>query len=232
MKNLDFCPSLAIRKIRALAYEEPPVLSTVANVFPHAGHISPEYRYAFFGHRPSTLWLTGLSGAGKSTIAYALERLLLEKGQACCVLDGDNMRNHLNSDLGFTDQDRKENIRRTAEVARLMNDAGLLVITALISPYREDRAMAKTLIGADKFVEVHVSTTREVCEARDPKGLYAKARAGKIPSFTGISSPYESPLSAPIKIDTSKLGLEESTAILFSHLANDFFCAPAVGGLP
>lgn len=240
MQNLDVYPSLAIRKIRVLpdggppdttaltqtvglAIKSPPFLSAVANVFPHASHISPEYRHAFFGHRPSTLWLTGLSGAGKSTIAYALERLLLEKGQACCVLDGDNMRNHLCSDLGFTDRDRKENIRRTAEVARLMNDAGMLVITALISPYRDDRAMARALIGADKFVEVHVSTSCEVCEARDPKGLYAKARAGKIPGFTGVSSPYESPLSANIMIDTGKLPLEESTAILFKHLASDFF---------
>jgi len=220
VQNLDSYPSLAIRKIRVLSDGG---LSVVANVFPHASHISPEYRHAFFGHRPSTLWLTGLSGAGKSTIAYALERLLLEKGQACCVLDGDNMRNHLSSDLGFTDRDRKENIRRTAEVARLMNDAGMLVITALISPYREDRAMARALIGADKFVEVHVSTTREVCEARDPKGLYAKARAGKIASFTGVSSPYESPLSAQITINTGMLALEDATAVLFNHLADDFF---------
>lgn len=199
----------------------------LANLFSHQGQISADFRCTFFGHRPVTLWLTGLSGAGKSTIAYELERTLLEHGHACCVLDGDNIRQHLNKDLGFSEADRTENIRRTAEVARLMNDAGILVIAALISPFRKDREMAKTIIGADRCVEVYVSTAREVCESRDPKGLYAKARAGKITAFTGISSPYEPPLGADLVVDTDRLSLDQSATYLFSFLAHNAFM---VGG--
>jgi adenylyl-sulfate kinase len=158
---------------------------------------------------PSTLWLTGLSGAGKSTLAFLLERKLLSEGRACYVLDGDNVRHGLNRDLGFTDHDRTENIRRIAEVARLMNDAGLIVITAFISPLRSDREMAKSIIGENAYREIFVSTAIEVCESRDPKGLYQKARQGIVKDFTGVSAPYESPLEPTLIIDTALSSKEE-----------------------
>ena len=194
-----------------------------ANIFWHRGQVSGAARAHHFGHRPATVWLTGLSGAGKSTIAYELEKMLLEEGRPSFVLDGDNIRHHLNSDLGFSPEDRKENIRRTAEVARLMNEAGLIVITAFISPFREDRAMASAIIGAQNFVEIHVCTAPAVCEARDPKGLYAKARAGTIPEFTGVSSPYEPPLNPALALDTGRLRLDEAAGALYAHLSQRYF---------
>lgn len=148
--------------------------------------------------------------------------LLLAEGHPCFVLDGDNLRHHLNRDLGFSPDDRKENIRRAAEVARLMNEAGLIVVTSFISPYREDRAMASAIIGEERFIEVHVSTPVNICEARDPKGLYAKARAGQIPEFTGISSPYEPPLAPAVALDTGALSIEEAARALYSCLARRF----------
>ena len=165
-----------------------------------------------------TVWLTGLSGAGKTTVALALAQALKAQGRAVAVLDGDQLRHGLNRDLGFSPEDRHENIRRTAEVARLMNVAGLTVIAAFISPYRADRAMAAAIIGAAHFVEVHVSTPVAECEARDPKGLYAKARAGQLAQFTGVSAPYEAPLSPALSLDTQVLALEESVARLCRHL--------------
>ena len=165
-----------------------------------------------------TVWLTGLSGAGKSSIAEALARQLKAQGRAVAVLDGDQLRHGLNRDLGFTPEDRHENIRRAAEVARLMNGAGLVVIAAFISPCRADRAMAAAIIGAAHFVEVHVSTSLAVCEARDPKGLYAKARAGQLAQFTGISAPYEAPLAAALTLDTDTLALHESVERLCHYL--------------
>ena len=165
-----------------------------------------------------TLWLTGLSGAGKTSIALALAQTLKAQGRAVTVLDGDQLRHGLNRDLGFTPQDRHENIRRTAEVARLMNDAGLTVIAAFISPYRADRAMAAQVIGAGQFIEIHVSTPVAVCEARDVKGLYAKARAGQIAQFTGVSAPYEAPLDAALTLDTQALALEESVERICQYL--------------
>lgn len=165
-----------------------------------------------------TVWLTGLSGAGKTSIALALAQTLKAQGQAVTVLDGDQLRHGLNRDLGFTPEDRHENIRRTAEVARLMNAAGLIVIAAFISPYRADRAMAADIIGAAHFIEVHVSTPLAVCEARDPKGLYEKARAGQIAQFTGVSAPYEAPLAAALTLDAGSLALDESVARICRHL--------------
>ena len=165
-----------------------------------------------------TVWLTGLSGAGKTSIALALAQALKAQGQAVTVLDGDQLRHGLNRDLGFTPEDRHENIRRTAEVARLMNDAGLTVIAAFISPYRADRAMAAQVIGAGQFIEIHVSTPVAVCEARDVKGLYAKARAGQIAQFTGVSAPYEAPLAAALTLDTQALALEESVERICQYL--------------
>lgn len=176
-----------------------------SNVVWYDSHTTAQERHALLKQKPLTIWLTGLSAAGKSTLAFALERLLIEAGHLCYVLDGDNVRHGLNSNLGFSAEDRSENIRRVAEVARLMNDAGLIVITAFISPFRDDRAKARAIIGEGLFQEVYVSTDLAACEARDPKGLYKKARAGQVPDFTGISSPYEAPENPALVIDTAEL---------------------------
>jgi adenylyl-sulfate kinase len=189
------------------------------NIYWHAGKVTAAHRQRYFGHVPATIWLTGLSGAGKSTLAYELEKLLLERGHPSFVLDGDNVRHHLNRDLGFSADDRRENIRRTAEVARLMNEAGLFVVTAFISPLREDRKLARDIIGADHFVEAHVSTCATVCESRDPKGLYARARAGQIANFTGVSAPYEPPAHPDVAVDTGTMSVDEATRALYDHLA-------------
>lgn len=163
------------------------------------------------GHAGRVIWFTGLSGAGKSTLANALEVALHAQGLRTYLLDGDNVRQGLNKDLGFTDADRVENIRRIAEVARLMMDAGLVVLTAFISPFRRERAMAKELIGADHFLEVYVSTPLEVCERRDAKGLYKKARSGLLPNMTGLQSPYEAPECPDVEINAAELPI--ATAI-------------------
>ncbi len=184
------------------------------SVFRHEGHVSAEHRAALLGQKPATIWMSGLSGAGKSTLAYALERALLGEGRASYVLDGDNVRHGLNRDLGFSAQERSENIRRIAEVARLMNDAGLIVITAFISPFRADRAMARSIIGAEHFREVHVSTPLAVCEQRDPKQLYQRARRGEVAEFTGISSPYEAPSAPDLILDTSGISQDEAIKLL------------------
>jgi adenylyl-sulfate kinase len=155
------------------------------------------------------VWLTGLSGAGKSTLASAVEKVLRASGVRCYVLDGDRLRHGLNRDLGFSDADRVENIRRVGEVAKLMVDAGLVVLVALISPFRADRQRARELFRAGDFIEVHVSTPLEVCERRDPKGLYRKARAAEMPDFTGISSPYEPPEAPELELDTARLPLRD-----------------------
>jgi bifunctional enzyme CysN/CysC len=183
------------------------------NIHRQALTISRDERERLNGHKGKVIWLTGLSGSGKSTIANALEIKLHEEGYRTFILDGDNVRHGLNKDLGFTEADRVENMRRIAEVAKLMLDAGLVVITAFISPFHRERQMARELIGLD-FLEVHVSTPLEVCEARDPKGLYKQARAGKIPNMTGINSPYEAPMNADIELDSSSMTLPEMIAIL------------------
>lgn len=182
----------------------------------HGGQVTHAEREKLLGQRPVTIWLTGLSAAGKSTLAYAFERELISQGRACYVLDGDNVRHGLNRNLGFSHEDRAENIRRIAEVAHLMNDAGLIVIAAFISPYRADRAAAREIIGADRFREVYVSTPLSVCESRDPKGFYAKAREGALAEFTGISSPYEEPESPDLVLDASNLSLDQAVAQLMS----------------
>lgn len=176
-----------------------------SNVVWHDSHTTAQERQALLKQKPMTIWLTGLSAAGKSTLAFALERLLVEAGHPCYVLDGDNVRHGLNSNLGFSAVDRSENIRRVAEVAKLMNDAGLIVITAFISPFRDDRAKARAIIGEGLFQEVYVSADLAACEARDPKGLYKKARAGQVSEFTGISSPYEVPENPELVINTTEL---------------------------
>lgn len=171
--------------------------------------------------KPVTLWLTGLSGAGKSTLAFAVEHRLLALGHACFVLDGDNVRHGLNRDLGFSTQDRKENIRRIAEVAKLMNSAGLIVIASFISPYQEDRQAARDVIGSANFREIYISTSLQDCEQRDAKGLYQRARAGLIPEFTGISSPYEQPQAPDLSIDTSTVDLDRSVERIMALLEDN-----------
>lgn len=180
------------------------------NIVQHASHVAPSERASLLGQQPLTLWLTGLSAAGKSTLAYALERALIDAGRACYVLDGDNVRHGLNRDLGFSSDDRSENIRRIAEVAKLMNDAGLIVISAFISPIIADRGIAKAIIGANQFKEIYINTPLAACEARDPKGLYAQARAEKLSNFTGVSASYEAPLQPALSIDTSQTTLAEN----------------------
>lgn len=166
-----------------------------------------------------TIWMSGLSGAGKSTIANALEKRLYAMGKKTMLLDGDNVRMGLNSNLGFSDEDRVENIRRIAEVAKLMNDAGLIVITAFISPYRQDRRNAKKIIG-EGFREVYVSTSITECEKRDVKGLYKAAREGKIAHFTGITSPYEAPEHPDVAVDTAEMDVEACV----DHILNQLGC--------
>lgn len=161
---------------------------------------------------PRVLWLTGLSGAGKSTLANAVEKVLRSRGARAFVLDGDNLRRGLNRDLGYGDADRAENIRRVGEVSKLMLDAGLIVLVALISPFRADRLRARELFRPGEFIEIHVSTPLEVCERRDPKGLYRKARAGAMSDFTGISSPYEPPAAPELVLDTALLPLHHCVA--------------------
>jgi adenylylsulfate kinase len=165
-----------------------------------------------------TIWLTGLSGAGKSTIAAALEARLLALDRLAYVLDGDSLRQGINGDLGFSEDARRENIRRTAQIAAMFNNAGLIAIVALISPYRSCRETARRIVGAERFLEVHVSTELAVCEGRDIKGLYRMARAGEISEFTGISSAYETPLEPDLAIDTGALSLEKTADLLLDML--------------
>lgn len=184
------------------------------NVVKQSSQVTLGERCLLLKQRPLTVWFTGLSGAGKSTLAYALEKALLLRGHACYVLDGDNLRHGLNEDLGFSLQDRSENIRRVAEVAKLMNDAGLIVISAFISPLEADRLIARSIVGDRNFFEIYVSTPIEECERRDPKGLYEKARVGEILDFTGVSSPYEVPPNPKTTIDTSHSSLEGCLSLL------------------
>lgn len=193
-----------------------------ANIVWHPSDIEVQSRARLLGQMPVTLWLTGLSGAGKSTVAFALERTLIEQGRACFVLDGDNVRHGLNRDLGFSTEDRQENIRRIAEVAKLMNAAGLIVIASFISPYQEDRQAARAIIGPDNFREVYVSTSLSACEQRDVKGLYRKAREGLIAEFTGISSPYEPPLNPDLSLDTADIDVDQAVKQMMA-LINDRF---------
>jgi bifunctional enzyme CysN/CysC len=188
------------------------------NVHWQAIEVTKEAHSALKGHRPGVVWFTGLSGSGKSTIANLLEKRLHATGVHSFLLDGDNVRHGLNRDLGFSAEDRAENIRRVAEVARLMVDAGLVVIVALISPFRADRALARGLVGSGEFVEVFADTPLEVAEERDPKGLYRKARAGELPDFTGIDSPYEAPESAELVIDSSTTSPEDAVAAIVDVL--------------
>lgn len=187
------------------------------NIVWHDAAVSHNDRVAQKQHHPALLWYTGLSGSGKSTIANAVDRKLFELGCHTYLLDGDNVRHGLNKDLGFNDTDRVENIRRITEVSRLFLDAGLIVGTAFISPFIADRAQARELVG-DRFIEVFVDTPLEVCEQRDPKGLYKKARAGDIPHFTGISSPYEAPEKPEVHLKTDEMSIEQAAEKVVQYL--------------
>ena len=185
--------------------------------------LSREDKEALLGQRGVMLWLTGLSGSGKSTIAIALERELHQRGLLCRILDGDNIRSGINNNLGFSAEDRVENIRRIAEIGKLFVDTGIITIAAFISPSNELRQMATRIIGVVDFLEIYVSTPLEECEKRDVKGLYAKARRGEIRNFTGISAPFEAPEHPVLSLDTSRLSLEESVNTLLELVL------PAVG---
>lgn len=188
------------------------------DVFWHCGSITRAHRQQQNGHRAAVVWLTGLSGSGKSTLAHAVEERLHGQGCRVCVLDGDNVRHGLCADLGFSAAERKENIRRIGEVAKLMLEAGLITLTAFISPFCEDRARVHDLVGAENFIEIYCHAKLETCEARDPKGLYRRARSGEIANYTGISSPYEPPERPDLDLDTDRLNIEESVALILDLL--------------
>ena len=188
------------------------------NIVWHEASVDRQSRAQQRGHRSAILWFTGLSGSGKSTLANAVNAALFEQGLATYVLDGDNIRHSLCKDLGFSDSDREENIRRIGEVAKLFLDAGVIVLTAFVSPFRADRDKARKLVDVDDFIEIHCAADLTICEERDTKGLYAKARAGEIKDFTGISSPYEDPASPELKINTGEQNLETCVEIVLKTL--------------
>lgn len=184
----------------------------------HGSLVTKEMRQKRNKHKSAVLWFTGLSGSGKSTITVELERKLYQRGIHTYRLDGDNIRHGLNKNLGFTAEERSENIRRIGEVSKLFIDAGMLALTAFISPYRDDRNLVRSLLPSNEFIEIYVKCRLEVCEERDPKGLYKKARAGEIAGFTGIDAPYEAPISPELTIDTEKLSVEEAAQRVMHYL--------------
>jgi adenylylsulfate kinase len=193
-------------------------VSIATNVTWHDGLVSREQRESLLNQKGVVIWLTGLSAAGKSTIATILEKKLHERRKLVYRLDGDNIRHGLNKNLGFSAEDRAENIRRIGEVAKLFADAGAIVVTAFISPYRADRDAVRTLLADGEFIEVHVDVSLAAAEARDPKGLYKKARAGQIKNFTGIDDPYEAPSDPELYIDTEQLSADASADAILHHL--------------
>jgi len=195
------------------------------NVTWHHGQVTRAEREKLLRQRGVTVWLTGLSGSGKSTLAVAAERALVSCGRLAYVLDGDNIRHGLNKNLGFGPADRTENIRRIGEVAKLFTDAGLIVFTSFISPYRADRDAVRALMPAGDFVEVFVDASVATCEGRDVKGLYRRARAGEIPEFTGISAPYEAPLSPEWVLDTNRQSVDESVEAILRYLEDKGYLA-------
>ena len=188
------------------------------NIVWHQTTVTRAERESINGHRGCTVWLTGLSGSGKSTVANLLEKALWERGVRSFVLDGDNIRHGLNKDLGFSPKDRTENIRRIGEVAALFSDAGIVNVTAFISPYRADREIARKAMPEGCFIEVYMQCDLAECEKRDPKGLYKKARAGEIPEFTGISAPYEAPENPELTVNTTGQTPEQSLGVILAHL--------------
>ena len=196
------------------------------NITWHRGQVSRQERQGLLKQRGATIWLTGLSGSGKSTIAVTAESALLERGHLTYVLDGDNVRHGLNRNLGFSPEDRTENIRRIGEVAKLFTDTGVIVFTSFISPYRADRDAARALFDPGDFIEVHLAATVATCEQRDPKGLYQKARDGEIPEFTGISAPYEAPENPELVLETGSLSIEQSVARIIEYLEKNGYLSP------
>ncbi|SDW74495.1 adenylyl-sulfate kinase [Aequorivita viscosa] len=188
------------------------------NIFEHNFNIKRENRSVLKKHKPILIWFTGLSGSGKSTVANAVEQTLYNKNVHTYLLDGDNVRNGINSNLSFSPEDRTENIRRIGEIANLMLDAGLVVLASFVSPYRVDRENVKKIVGPSNFVEVFVNTPISECERRDVKGLYKKARNGEIKNFTGVNAPYEVPLNPEIEIDTTKERLDDSVTIIIKQV--------------
>ena len=188
------------------------------NITWHGAEVTREEREEILGQKGCVVWFTGLSGSGKSTISRRVEQKLLAGGATAYCLDGDNVRHNLNKDLGFSPADRTENIRRIGAVAELFADAGIITYTAFISPYRKDRDEARALLPEGRFIEVHVATSLEECEKRDPKGLYEKARSGVIPNFTGVSAPYEEPSSPELVIDTEGKSVDACADLVIEHL--------------
>ncbi|MCY1581155.1 adenylyl-sulfate kinase [Staphylococcus pettenkoferi] len=188
------------------------------NITWHDSEVTKQDCQQLHGHKSATLWFTGLSGSGKSTISVELEKALFERKKHAFRLDGDNVRHGLNKNLGFSPEDRQENIRRIGEVSKLMVDAGLITITAFISPYREDRDNVRAMLDDDEFIEIYTQCSVEECERRDPKGLYKKARTGEIPEFTGISAPYEEPRNPEITIDTEQLDVKDAVTQILNYL--------------
>ncbi len=184
----------------------------------HAASVTRERRNQLNNHKSVVIWFTGLSGSGKSTLAHSVEEILFNKGCRTYVLDGDNVRHGLNSDLDFSHKDRTENIRRIGEVSKLMIEGGFIVMTAFISPYREDRIAVRNLISNNDFIEIYCKASLETCEARDVKGLYKRAKAGEIKNYTGINSPYEAPKNPELIVDTDKEELEESVSRIVNYL--------------
>ena len=193
-------------------------MSNSKNIVWHDHHVLKEQRAKIKKQKPCILWFTGLSGSGKSTVANAVELKLKELGKHTYLLDGDNIRMGLNKGLGFSDGDRVENIRRIGEVSKLFVDAGLIVLTAFISPFQQERDNVRDLVEEGEFIEIFIDTPLKVCEGRDPKGLYKKARDGKIPNFTGISSPYEAPSKAEIHIKNDKISIDECVEKVIEYL--------------
>jgi adenylylsulfate kinase len=195
------------------------------NITWHEGHVTRAERAGLLKQKGATLWFTGLSASGKSTIAFTLEHALVQQGRMAYVLDGDNIRHGLNKNLGFTAADRTENIRRIGEVAKLFADAGFITMTSFISPYRQDRDLVRALHeeGQLPFMEIHVNTPIETCEQRDPKGLYKKARAGQLKNFTGIDDPYEAPLKPELTLDATATTPQEATVLLLAYLQKQGF---------
>ena len=199
---------------------------TRGNLTWHEGTVRTRDREAVLGQRGCVVWLTGLSGSGKSTVARAVEQRLVEAGHAAYVLDGDNVRHALNADLGFTPADRAENIRRIGEVAALFADAGLITIVAFISPYRRDRDRVRTRVAPGRFIEVHLDAPLHVCEARDPKGLYRRARNGEIPEFTGVSAPYEPPQNPELRLNSGELSAVQAAERVLAGLRERHLLEP------
>jgi adenylyl-sulfate kinase len=214
------------KNVDTLRTLESPDIHHPSNIFWSRGKVTPAQRESRNGHCGCVIWLTGLSGSGKSTVAVELEQKLFQLGRHTYILDGDNIRHGLCSDLGFSPNDRTENIRRIGEVARLFADAGIICIAAFISPYRGDRDLARKIAQPGKFVEVYLNAPLEVCEQRDPKGLYARARAGEIKEFTGVSAPYEPPLKPEVELHTNRASVAECVDIILKRLRKLMPAAP------